>query len=169
MNEGMGLRFNYMTENDRLPVIDIYNYFIMKSYAAYPAETVDYNYFDYFLQIIGDYPAYTLKMTNDDIIGFAFLHPYRPINTFYETAEITYFILPEYTRAGAGSVILEQLITDANKRGIKKILASISSLNEQSIQFHKKHNFIECGRLPGIGKKFSNYFDVVYMIRDLTL
>jgi L-amino acid N-acyltransferase YncA len=159
--------FRNLLIQDRNQVIDVYNYFIMKSFAAYPAETVDYDYFDYFLQIIGDYPAYTITMDNERIIGFAFLHPYRPISTFFETAEITYFILPEYTGCGIGSKVLERLLADARKRGIKKIMASICSLNQQSIQFHEKHKFTECGRFPGIGKKFGEYFDVVYMIRKI--
>jgi phosphinothricin acetyltransferase len=160
-------KFRPLKSDDRKPVIDIYNYFIRKSFAAYPSETVEYAYYNHFLHLIGDYPSYKILSNDDTIIGFAFLHPYRPIKTFHETAEITYFILPEYTRSGIGGRVLESLISDAHNRGISKILASISSLNEQSLEFHKKHSFTECGRLPLIGKKFGRSFDVVYMIRNL--
>ena len=159
--------FQPLALEDRMPVIDVYNYFIKKSFAAYPVETVDYTYFDYFIQIIGDFPAYSIKTLAGKLIGFTFLHPYRPIVTFNSTAEITYFILPEYTAMGLGSQALKLLLGDAAKRGINRILASISSLNEQSIQFHKKNGFVECGRFPGIGKKFSEQFDVVWMIKIL--
>ena len=160
-------RFYPLTQNDRIAVIDIYNLFIKKSYAAYPSDTVGYSYFDYFLKLIGNYPAYTIKTDLGITVGFAFLHPYRPINTFHDTAEITYFIIPEYTNQGLGTLALKILVDDAAKRNINKILASISSLNEQSINFHLKEGFVECGRFPGIGTKFNQTFDVVWMIKIL--
>lgn len=160
-----GYLFKPLAMTDRKAVIDIYNYFIRKSYAAYPVEPVDYNYFDYFIQLIGDYPAYTIRSTGAKVVGFAFLHPYRMISTFRSTAEITYFILPEFTGRGLGSQALDLLIQEAGQRGIKRVLASISSLNEQSLKFHLKNGFVECGRFPEIGCKFNEPFDVVWMIK----
>jgi len=46
---------------------------------------------------------------------------------------------------------------------IKTLLASISSRNKESIAFHKKHGFIECGRFKDIGRKRGKPFDVVWM------
>jgi len=166
-DKDIAIRFYPLSESDRFAVIDIYNLSIKKSFAAYPSDTVGYSYFDYFLQLIGDYPAYTIKTDLGIIVGFAFLHPYRPISTFRDTAEITYFIIPEYTNQGLGTQALKILVDDAVKRYINKILAGISSLNEQSIKFHLKEGFVECGRFPGIGTKFNQTFDVVWMIKIL--
>lgn len=43
------------------------------------------------------------------------------------------------------------------------LLASISSRNEQSLAFHRKRGFVECGRLRDVGVKFGKSFDVVWM------
>jgi L-amino acid N-acyltransferase YncA len=59
--------------------------------------------------------------------------------------------------------MLNTLISDARKMKIKTVLASISSLNEESIHFHKKHGFLECGRFGSIGRKHGKSFDVVWM------
>ncbi|MGD0951544.1 MAG: hypothetical protein ABR985_03985 [Methanotrichaceae archaeon] len=49
--------------------------------------------------------------------------------------------------------------------GIVTVLASISSLNQASLAFHKKNGFVECGRFVGIGRKMGKGFDVVWMQR----
>jgi L-amino acid N-acyltransferase YncA len=66
------------------------------------------------------------------------LRAYSPFPTFSKTAEITYFIKPGYTGKGIGKKILDSLLAKARETGITSIIASISSLNEGSINFHKK-------------------------------
>jgi len=53
--------------------------------------------------------------------------------------------------------------------GIKNILASITSENKQSIAFHKRNGFSQCGQFPQIGKKFNTPFDIIWMIKKLPL
>jgi phosphinothricin acetyltransferase len=113
------------------------------------------------------YPALTVKDEQGYILGFGMLRAYNPFPTFSHTAEITYFIKPEYTGRGIGKRILDYLLDKARQKGITSVIASISSLNEGSIDFHKKNGFVECGRLKEIGKKRGKTFDVVYMQKIL--
>lgn len=99
----------------------------------------------------------------DQIVGFGLLWPFNKLSTFKETCEITYFIEPKHTNNGLGKKLLDILEFEAQKSGIKSILANISSRNVASINFHLKYGFQECGRLKQIGKKFNQYFDVVWM------
>ena len=78
-----------------------------------------------------------------------------------------YFIHPDYTGQGIGTLALEKLEVEAKKRGIKKLLADISSENTSSIKFHEKNGFVEFGQLKDIGKKFNKYFSVVYMGKEI--
>jgi phosphinothricin acetyltransferase len=82
---------------------------------------------------------------------------------------LTYFLAPEHTRKGIGGMILATLIREACQQGIDRVLASISSLNPDSLAFHAKKGFEEVGRLNGIGRKFDRDFDVVYMQRILAI
>ena len=95
------------------------------------------------------------------------LRAYHPFPVFSKTAEISYFIRPEWTGKGLGDTLLACLIQKAKLKGIHSILASIASLNEPSLQFHKKHGFIECGRFREVGEKKGQIFDVVYMQKRL--
>jgi L-amino acid N-acyltransferase YncA len=155
--------FEKMADQHRTAVINIFNYYIANSFAAYPEESVSYEFFDHFLDMTRGYPAVVIKDQTETIVGFAFLHAYRPGSTFHRVAEITYFILPEHTGKGIGTAVLRQFKPAAREKGIDTLLANISSQNEGSLRFHRKCDFEECGRFRGIGRKFGEDFDVVWM------
>jgi L-amino acid N-acyltransferase YncA len=159
----MAYTYEKLGDPHRTAVIDIFNYYIANSLAAYPEEPVGYEFFDRFLEMAQGYPAVAVKDDTGTIVGFAFLHAYRPGRTFRRVAEITYFIRPDHTGKGLGSAVLKQLGLAAKTQGIDTLLANISSRNEGSLRFHRKNGFEECGRFRRIGRKFGEDFDVVWM------
>lgn len=161
----MNYKFQKISEEHRKPVIDIFNAFIEKGFAAYPEERVPYEFFDALLKMTQGYPAVVVCDTTHEnqIYGFAFLRPYHPAKTFQGTAQATYFLLPEFTRKGIGKALMEFFVQEARKRNIRTLLADISSLNAPSIKFHEKMGFSHCGCFKRVGRKFEKDFDVVWM------
>lgn len=152
-----------MQETDASSIMSIYNYYTENDFAAYFEQPLPIQSFRLFQEMSKNYPAFVACDENQEVIGFAFLHAYHSAPTFQRTAEVTYFIHPQHTCKGLGKSMLDKLITGAIKIGVDNIIASISSQNMGSLAFHKKYGFCECGRLPSIGKKFGQNFDVVYM------
>lgn len=74
-----------------------------------------------------------------------------------------YFIDKTHTRNGIGTRALNKLEGDARQLGIKTLLASISSENPQSLSFHRKNGFKECGRFEKIIKKRGKQFDIIWV------
>lgn len=159
--------FTNLSDEDRKPVADIFNYYIKNSFAAFFETTVSYAFFDSLMSVTKGYPRVAIKLGTGELAGFAFLRAYNPIPTFKRVAEISYFIKPQYTKKGLGKDVLGYLVKEAKKLGITSILASISSLNEQSINFHLRNGFIRCGTFSKIGQKFGKDFDVIWMQRFL--
>ena len=156
-----------MTECHGQAVIDIFNHFVQHSFAAYPDQPVPYEYFGRFQQMTQGYPAFVATADSGLVVGFGFLRPIHPASTLRRTAEVTYFILPDYTRRGIGTALLNRLIEEAVPLGIDSLVASISSKNEESIAFHRKNGFRECGRFERAGRKRDQDFDIVWMQRPL--
>jgi phosphinothricin acetyltransferase len=156
-----------MEESDREPVIDLFNYYIRNSFAAYPEEPVSYGFFDHFLKTTRNYPSAVARDRDGKLAGFGMLRPYNPMPVFARTAEITYFLRPDCTGRGLGTSILTQLEAEGKDRGIATILAGISSKNEGSIRFHQKNGFIECGRFRDVGQKKGILFDTVWMQKGI--
>lgn len=161
------MAFHRMAEKHRKPVIDIFNHYIQKTFAAYPEQCVPYEFYDLFLKIIVGYPAFVVENREGQFIGFGMVHAYHPFTTFSHTAEISYFILPDYCGKGIGSALLKRLLDEIWQKRVTNVLASISSLNERSIRFHRKHGFVECGRFKSICRKKGQYFDIVWMQKML--
>jgi L-amino acid N-acyltransferase YncA len=161
----MNFRLDPVSAEDGRQIIDIFNHYVESSFAAYPEKKVPYEFFQLFLNMAQGYPFLAVRNDAGEIIGFGLLHPHNPIPAFSRTAEITYFIAPEYTGKGIGKAMLDCLLDAARKKGITSILASISSQNPGSLAFHRKNKFAECGRFVGIGKKGGRDFDVIWMQR----
>jgi phosphinothricin acetyltransferase len=62
---------------------------------------------------------------------------------------------------------MEILTSEARRMGVTTLLAEVSSLNEISLNFHKKNGFRECGRLAGVGRKKGQVFDVVWLQKEV--
>nr|WP_321349358.1 N-acetyltransferase family protein [uncultured Methanoregula sp.] len=153
--------------SDRKAIVDIFNYYIKNSFAAYPENPVPYEFFDHLLETCRNYPSVVVRGPGGEPVGFGLLRPHNPMPAFHRTAEITYFIRPESTGNGLGSLMLGHLQACAKERGITTLLASISSLNEGSIRFHGHHGFVECGRFSQVAEKKGIVFDTVWMQKFL--
>jgi len=154
-------------QTDRCAVIDLFNYYIENTYAAYPERPVPYEFFDLLLAVSKEYPTVALRGSDGALAGFGMLRAHNPMPAFARTAEITYFIRPELTGRGFGSAMLEHLEAEGKKRGISCILASISSKNEGSLRFHARHGFMACGRFRNVGEKWGTLFDTVWMEKEI--
>ncbi len=164
----MGYRLEPMGEPHRNQVVDLYNHYVETSFAAYPEVRAPYELFDRFLAMARGYPA--LVATSEetgDVVGFAFLHAYHAATSFRRTAEITYFLSPAHTRKGLGTLFLQGLEQAARPLGVDCLLASVSSRNEASLEFHRKRGFVECGRFREIGRKRGEGFDLVWFQKRL--
>lgn len=152
-----------ISDEDGKAVLDIFNHYIENSFAAYPDKKFPYQAMDTLLGCSNGLPAGTIKNRQGRVAGFGMLRLYNPLPAFSKTAEVTYFLHPDFTGKGLGSMLLADLETRAKAGGIRTLLANISSLNPGSIDFHRKNGFTECGRFLRIGEKKDRTFDVVWM------
>ncbi|MEQ8176387.1 MAG: N-acetyltransferase family protein [Syntrophomonadaceae bacterium] len=164
----MQIKFEKMGPEHQKSVMEILNYYIETSTAAFPATTLPEPFFAKLMENTDGYPAYVaINSETSEAAGFCKLRPYSPFSTFKATAVISYFISPGYVGQNIGGQFLERVSADAKQLGIKYIIAEISSENEPSLKFHAKHGFVNCGALKNIGSKFGRNFDVVLMQKDL--
>lgn len=154
-------------DEDAKHILDIFNYYVENSFAAYPDEKVPDAFFTTLKNMVCGEAFYVIEGLDGDIAGFGLLRKHHPAASFNRTAEVTYFVLPKNSRKGLGSKLLSTLAKEAKDMGIDTLLANISSCNEPSIMFHKKHGFRECGCFQRVGKKFGKDFDVIWMQKNI--
>ena len=76
-------------------------------------------------------------------------------------------LYPAVEWRGASCTLTVRLVLALTADGIEIAPASISSLNEPSLRFHRKHGFTESGRLRRIASKHNTPFDIVWLQRNL--
>ncbi len=121
------------------------------------------DFFDRVLTLCQGYPAVSVKTEAGEVVGFGFLRAFHPAGTFRRTAEVAYFVLPEHKGRGIGGRMLSHFTEEARAMGIDNLLASVSSLNEQSLRFHAKAGFEACGRFEAVGRKSGRDFDMIWV------
>ncbi len=85
----MDYRLEPVSVEDGDQIIDIFNYYVENSFAAYPESKDPNEFFQAFLNLTQSYPFLVAKDMSDKVIGFGSLRPYSPLTTFSRTSEIT--------------------------------------------------------------------------------
>jgi L-amino acid N-acyltransferase YncA len=148
---------------DKPHLIAVFNHYVDKSFAAFNISRVPEDYLDIFFEQ-NPYPVYSIEyLAEKKAIGFGLIRPHHRAESFKYTGELTYFISPEHTRKGLGKRLLQKLLDDAREHKLKTLMACISSLNRDSLLFHLKNGFTECGRFREVGNKFGRSFDLIWM------
>lgn len=148
-------------------VMKIFNHYVASGFAAFFDEPLPDMFFSRLREMARGYPAVAAVAADGTVAGFAFLRAFHAAPTFNRTAETTYFIHPDHTRKGLGKLLLDRLIEESPGVGVDNLVASVSSLNAESLAFHEKNGFRESGRLAAVGRKRGADFDLVLMQRFL--
>jgi len=147
-------------EDDNNKILGVVNSFVKNSFAAYQDEP-------YPPSIVDEWSRkariFLVLETGNEVVGFGFVSSYRPFKSFNHVGVLTYFILQEYTGRGLGTKLFNRLILKGKNLGITNYLAHISSKNEGSINFHKKHGFNEVGRFKDMSHKLGESVDMLWV------
>ena len=162
----MNINFDKLSEEYKDDVMEIYNYYIENTYAAYPGNRLPTRFFDKLTEEINGYPAYVVKK-EDKVVGFCFLSSYKNYKTFKETAVINCFLSYEVKGLGIGDYCLKKLEEDARNLNIKNILAIIPTKNKMGVRYYHTNGFRICGTISDIGTKFGESFGLVIMKKVL--
>ncbi|MCD7935464.1 MAG: N-acetyltransferase family protein [Tannerellaceae bacterium] len=153
-------------KSDYPDIAAIYNYYVENSNAAFLETNMDVEFVES-LHKAALKNSFLVADNEEKVVGFCLLKSFLPMENFKRTATITYFISLEYTRCGVGNLFLNELLQYANDNHIDNFIAEIASDNIQSITFHKKQGFQECGTLNKVGFKKNKDLSILYMQKDI--
>jgi phosphinothricin acetyltransferase len=104
------------------------------------------------------------------VLGFAYCNWFKPRPAYRFSAEDSIYLAPDAQGLGLGRLLLTELMTQAERAGVRKLIAVIGdSANDGSIGLHKACGFTHVGILSACGWKFDRWLDVVMMERSIGL
>jgi phosphinothricin acetyltransferase len=149
-----------LKEDDHEKILEVVNSFVKDSFAAYSDEYYSSSTVDEWSR---NAKVFLVLEAAGKVVGFGFVASYKPHKSCKHVGVLTYFILSEYTGKGIGTKLINELISKGRDLGVTNYLAHISSRNEQSLNFHKKHGFQEVGRFKDMSVKLGESIDMVWV------
>ena len=157
-------------QKDIKQALNIYNYFIRKSFSNFEEKTIS---FDKFLllykKIKSNNLPFILAKIENNVVGIAFVNKFREKSGYRFSYEHSIYVDPKFLNIGYGSKILKELIKECKKNvRIKNLIAVIGgSDNAASIKVHQKNGFQYIGTLKKVGYKKNKWVDSVYMQKKI--
>ena len=111
---------------------------------------------------------YLVAEADGQVVGFAYCNWFKPRPAYRFSAEDSIYVAAGTHRKGLGRALLAELCLQAERAGVRKMLAVIGdSANAGSIGVHSALGFTHAGVLKSCGWKFERWLDVVLMEKVL--
>lgn len=111
---------------------------------------------------------YLVLEEEERLLGFAYCTWFKPRPAYRFSAEDSIYMHPEAGGRGWGRLLLTELMAQAERAGVRKLIAVIGdSANLGSVGVHRSCGFQPVGVLSNCGWKFDRWLDVVLMDRAL--
>lgn len=103
----------------------------------------------------------------EQVLGYASFGDFRPFEGFRISVEHSVYVAESARGRGLGRALVEALFAPARALGKQVMIGGITAGNDASLRLHAQLGFVETGRMPGIGLKFGQRMDLVFMQREL--
>ena len=111
---------------------------------------------------------YLVLQLEGEVAGFAYCNWFKPRPAYRFSAEDSLYLAPDCAGRGLGRQLLTELMAQAERAGVRKLIAVIGDSNNMaSIGLHRGVGFTEVGVLKSCGWKFDRWLDVVLMDKAL--
>jgi L-amino acid N-acyltransferase len=155
-------------ENDFAQITAIYNDVLLTSTAIYSDQpaTVAERIAVWRARLAQDYP--TLVACHDEaVIGFASFGDFRSWPGYRFTVEHSVHVHASSRGQGAGSALLQALISRAAALGKHVMIGGIDADNTASLRFHERLGFQRVAHFKEVGFKFGRFLDLVFVQRSV--
>lgn len=156
--------------NDCFAICEIYNFYIKESVITFDEEAMQVASWEEKLRLVQGLKLPFIVATSDsgELVGFAYLAPWRQKSAYRKTSENTIYLKQGATGQGLGPRLLAELLRLGKEAGINEVVAVISDSDaETSIKMHKKFGFKKVGHLPRVGYKFNRWLGVILLQKSL--
>lgn len=159
---------------DARALLDIYTPYVLGTAITFEYEPPTEEEFLSRIEHISARFPYLVAQRGDELLGYAYAKPFHERPAFSWTAESSIYLRPDATGLGLGRRLYEELEALLEKQGIVQLVALVAAtenedeyLSNNSSEFHRHMGFEEFGRLSRCGCKFSRWYDMLWLVKQL--
>ncbi|MDZ7773462.1 MAG: N-acetyltransferase family protein [Balneolaceae bacterium] len=114
------------------------------------------------------YPVF-VDEREDELVGWFSVSPYRPGRGALDgVAEISYYVDFRHHKEGIATGLMEHALAYCREQGLRILVALLIEGNTGSVHLLKKFDFKLWGVIPQAVEYQHEYYDHIYMGRDIT-
>ena len=155
---------------DAKNLLDIYAYYVEETAISFETEVPSVEEFKIRIEeILKSYP-YIVACDNDELLGYAYLHPFVGRKAYELSAETTIYLNPVKKKMGIGKKLYSILEDIAKAQNITNLYSCIGYvdvedeyLNNNSVEFHEHMGYRMVGKFENCGHKFDRWYHMVWM------
>jgi L-amino acid N-acyltransferase YncA len=118
-------------------------------------------------RILGCQWPFLVSVEDDVAVGYCYATQFRDRAAYMYTCENSIYVRADRMGQGIGRALLCALLTTAESRGFRQMIAVIGGGEPSSIALHAALGFRHAGRMAAVGRKAGRWLDTVYMQRQL--
>ena len=160
----MDYKLSPCTESELPEILEIFNEAIKNTTAVYDYKprTPEMIRQWYGKKSDGNYPVIGAFDKSGSLLGFATYGPFRDRPAYKYTVEHSIYVRSDYRGKGLGTILLREIIKNAENQDYHMMIGGIDAANEGSIRFHEKEGFVLCGLIKQAGFKFGRWLDLAF-------
>jgi L-amino acid N-acyltransferase YncA len=155
---------------DCFAICEIYNFYIQNSVVTFDEQSMEVSQWEEKLSYLNKqkFPFIVAETDNGEILGFAYVAPWRQKSAYRTTVEDSIYLRAAATGKRVGTKLLEELLVLSKQAGIKEVVAVISDSGaESSVRLHEQFGFKKQGHLAKVGFKFDRWLGTILMQKSL--
>ena len=168
MIDDISIRF--AKPEDAKELLNIYEFYVNKTAISFETEVPSVKEFRIRMEnILKNYP-YLVAQKNDEILGYAYLHPFVGRKAYELSAETTIYLNPDKKKMGIGKKLYSVLEDIAKAQNITNLYSCIGYvdvedeyLNNNSAEFHEHMGYRMVGKFENCGHKFDRWYHMIWM------
>ena len=166
----LSVRLRPAEKKDCFAICEIYNFYIQNSVVTFDEQTMPLNQWEEKLEYLNKQklPFIVAQTETGEILGFAYVAPWRQKSAYRRTVEDTIYLRAAATGKRIGTKLLEELLALSKQAGVKEVVAVISDSGaESSVRLHEQFGFKKQGHLAKVGFKFNRWLGTILMQKSL--
>lgn len=154
------------TAADLPSIREIYNHYVSNSVVTFDERPSTIRYWREKFSLLRrlGLPFLVAASPSGEVLGYALVQPWASKSAYRYTVEESIYLGPGASGKGLGKALLQALIEECERVGLREIVAVISDAGaEASIRLHTSLGFVEVGRMGRVGFKFGRNLGTVYL------
>jgi len=147
-----------------LPAVGaIYEHYVIGTSATFELDPPDQPAWSHRFRTVAEHGLpFLVAELDGELAGYAYCTPWKPRPAYRGTVEDSIYVAPWAARRGVGTALLEALLHACAPAGVREVIAVIADTGDPaSAELHRRHNFVEAGRLTGVGFKHGRRLDTL--------